>query len=81
MRNAKNAANAEADSHSPSRVFEKEVGKFLPLGLAKGIIDNTDAVEDASRDMAKASVKATADELEINSPSKVYKKAIGKFIP
>ena len=81
VRNAKNAANAEADSHSPSRIFEKEVGKFLPLGLAKGIIDNTDAVEDASRDMAKASVKTTADELEINSPSKVYKKAIGKFIP
>lgn len=81
VRNAKNAANAEADSHSPSRVFRDEVGKFLPLGLAKGIIDNTDAVEDASRDMAKASVKATADELEINSPSKVYKKAIGKFIP
>lgn len=81
VRNAKNAANAEADSHSPSRVFRDEVGKFLPLGLAKGIIDNTDVVEDASRDMAKASVKATADELEINSPSKVYKKAIGKFIP
>lgn len=81
VRNAKNAANAEADSHSPSRVFRDEVGKFLPLGLAKGIIDNTYAVEDASRDMAKASVKATADELEINSPSKVYKKAIGKFIP
>ena len=81
IRNAKDAANDEADSHSPSRVFRDEVGKFLPLGLAKGIIDNTDAVEDASRDMAKASVKATADELQIGSPSKVYKNAIGKNIP
>lgn len=81
VRDAKDAANDEADSHSPSRVFRDEVGKFLPLGMAKGIIDNTDVVEDASRSMARASVKATADELQIGSPSKVYKNAIGKNIP
>ena len=81
VRDAKDAANAEADSHSPSRVFRDEVGKFLPLGMAKGIINNIDAVEDASRNMARASVKATADELQIGSPSKVYKNAIGKNIP
>lgn len=81
VRDAKDAANAEADSHSPSRVFRDEVGKFLPMGMAKGIADNTDVVEDASRSMARAGVKATADELQIGSPSKVYEDAIGKNIP
>lgn len=81
VRNAKDAANAEADSHSPSRVFRDEVGKFLPLGMAVGIRKNTGEVEDASREMAAASLTATADELEIHSPSKKYKEIIGKNIP
>ncbi len=81
VRKAKAAAKAEADIHSPSKVFEKEVGKFLPLGMASGIRKNTKEVEEASREMAEASFKATADELEIHSPSKKYKRAIGVNIP
>lgn len=36
---AKEAARAAADIHSPSRLFAKEVGKFIPMGVAKGIGD------------------------------------------
>lgn len=81
VKKAKDAAISEADINSPSKVFEKEVGKFLPLGMAVGIRKNTGELEDASREMASASLEATADELEIHSPSKKYKDAIGVNIP
>lgn len=81
VKSAKDAAKAEADINSPSRVFRDEVGKFLPLGMAVGIEKNTGAVENASRGMAQASIKATTDELDIHSPSKKFKKIVGKNIP
>lgn len=34
---AREAARAAADIHSPSRMFAKDVGKYLPLGVAKGV--------------------------------------------
>ena len=81
IRNAKKAANSESDSHSPSRVFRDEVGKFLPLGVAVGIEKHTGAVEKASRGMAHASVEAAADELGIHSPSKAFQNIVGVNIP
>lgn len=78
---AKESAIDEGEIHSPSRVFRDEVGKFLPLGMAVGIEKNTGAVESASRGMAQASIKATTDELDIHSPSKKFKKVVGKNIP
>ena len=36
---AREAARAAADIHSPSRLFAKDVGKFIPMGVAKGIGD------------------------------------------
>jgi hypothetical protein len=36
---AREAARAAADIHSPSRLFAKDVGKFIPMGVAKGISD------------------------------------------
>lgn len=35
---------------SPSTVMAKEVGKWIPLGIAKGIEDNASAVDDALED-------------------------------
>lgn len=75
------AAKAEGKIHSPSRIMKNQVGKWMPLGMAAGIRDNTKDVEDASGEMASASVEATATALGIHSPSKVYKDAIGKNIP
>lgn len=34
---AREAARAAAQIHSPSRLFAKDVGKFIPQGIAKGI--------------------------------------------
>lgn len=74
-------AKAEGKIHSPSRVMRDDVGKWMPLGMASGIRKYTSDVEDASGEMANASVVATAKALDIHSPSKVYKDAIGKNIP
>ncbi len=78
---AKESANDEGDIHSPSRVFRDEVGKYLPLGMAAGIEKYTGEVEDASRSMARASLEATTDELDIHSPSKKFKSVVGVNIP
>lgn len=78
---AKDSANDEGDIHSPSRVFRDEVGKYLPLGMAAGIEMYTGEVEDASRSMARASLEATTDELDIHSPSKKFKSVVGVNIP
>lgn len=45
--NALNAAKNVLGIHSPSTVFRDEVGKFVPAGIAVGIEDNADVVEDA----------------------------------
>ena len=81
VRAAVAAAKAEGKIHSPSRVMRDDVGKWMPLGMASGIRKYTSDVEDASREMANTSVVATAKALDIHSPSKVYKNAIGKNIP
>lgn len=81
VRAAVAAAKAEGKIHSPSRVMESDIGKWMPLGMASGIRKYTSDVEDASGEMANASVVATAKALDIHSPSKVYKDAIGKNIP
>lgn len=81
VRAAVAAAKAEGKIHSPSRVMDSDVGKWMPLGMAAGIRKHTKDVEDASGEMANASVEATVTALGIHSPSRVYKDAIGKNIP
>ena len=81
VRAAVAATKAEGKIHSPSRVMDSDVGKWMPLGMAAGIRKHTKDVEDASGEMANASVEATATALGIHSPSRVYKDAIGKNIP
>lgn len=81
VRAAVAAAKAAAKIKSPSRVMKNEVGKYLPLGMAAGIKDNTDAVEKESRVMCASALAASADELDIHSPSRKFKKIIGKNIP
>lgn len=81
VRAAVAAAKAEGKIHSPSRVMDSDVGKWMPLGMAAGIRKHTKDVEDASGEMANASVEATATALGIHSPSRAYKDAIGKNIP
>lgn len=80
VRKAIAGAKNEGDVRSPSHVMRDEVGKMLAAGMAEGILDGTEEVEKSAREMARASVDVTKDELEIHSPSDVFRKKIGKNI-
>lgn len=56
------------------------IGKAMPEGTAKGVIDGTGDVVKATEDMAKQAEDATRNALEVNSPSKVFVD-IGEGIP
>lgn len=61
VRTALNAANRESDSHSPSRLFADEAGKWLPLGAAAGVDENSGAlVASVEAMMRAASAKASS---------------------
>lgn len=53
---ALNAAKSALGIHSPSRVMRDEVGKWVPAGLAVGIMNNLSDIENASDKMAQASM-------------------------
>lgn len=81
VKKAKDAAKDEGDINSPSKVFEKEIGHWLPAGIAVGIKKNTKAATKASREMSAACLTASQKELDIHSPSKAFRDAVGKNIP
>lgn len=58
---ALNAAKAFLGIHSPSRVFQDEVGLQMDAGQAKGIIENADMVEDAAAEVAERALDASMD--------------------
>lgn len=53
--------------HSPSKVFENEVGKMLGLGMAIGIEDSEGDVEDAMEGLMQIPNAASFDDININS--------------
>ena len=55
-------------------------GKNLVKGFASGISENSYLAEAKARAMAKAAAKAAKEELDINSPSKVFR-SIGTSVP
>ena len=57
---ALNAAKEKLGIHSPSRVFEVEVGKMIDLGLAAGIEKNSKYVTDTMKALSAETVR-TAD--------------------
>lgn len=63
---AKNAGKAALNAikealgiHSPSRVFEEEVGKMIDLGIAEGVEKNTNAVRKSMRALSNETVGTT----------------------
>lgn len=50
INSAVTAAKEAGEIHSPSRLFEREVGAMMSEGMAKGIADKTDSVSDALRE-------------------------------
>ncbi|TCN25480.1 phage tail protein [Mesobacillus foraminis] len=47
--------------HSPSRLIRDQVGKWIPLGLAEGIDDNSGSVEKSAMNLAKSSIPSVSD--------------------
>ena len=58
----------------------EDAGKCVVQGFANGISANSYLAEAKARAMAKAAAKAAEEELDINSPSKVFR-AIGTSVP
>ena len=50
--------------NSPSKVMADEVGKWLPEGMAQGVIKNTRSAVKAMQNMARSTVSAASDELD-----------------
>ncbi len=55
-------------------------GKYLVEGFSDGIDENTFKAKASAKAMAKAAYEAAKDELDINSPSKVFRK-MGGSVP
>lgn len=77
MQRTVDGSKKQIDSHSPSRVMRDEVGKMISAGAAEGIRNGIGDVEQGARDMAGASLDAAKDELDIHSPSGVFRKEVG----
>lgn len=77
---ALSAAKSTLGVNSPSKRFRDIVGKSVGEGFALGInLSRKDAVK-ASANMAKSVLAASQSELEIHSPSKKFRNAVGKKI-
>lgn len=66
---------------STVRSFKKsfqDAGYYLAAGFAAGILSGTDYVKRKAREMARAAKRVVEDELDINSPSRVFMQ-LGKF--
>lgn len=55
--------------HSPSTVFRDEIGKMCDMGLAEGITDNIDIVDDAMQELSNSAKKGFDSDLTIESYS------------
>ena len=65
-RDSIDAANAEADSHSPSRVMIKS-GTWFTQGFAKGITDAASEAITSARGMVRRSIDSVADAIKGNT--------------
>lgn len=58
---------------SPSRVFRDQVGKFIPLGIADGINQEIDSVDQAMKNLSNASIEGFGDvDIKTSSDSESY---------
>lgn len=79
MQGAVNTANAYNKTNSPSKLWRDKVGRPIAEGLALGIQNGRKDAMSASVDLAKAAITGAKDELDIHSPSGLFKK-LGKYI-
>ena len=74
----KNAVTG-ALSSLPGRIVS--IGENIASGLARGIRNGIAWVADAARDIADRALNAAKNALGISSPSKVFEKEVGNWIP
>ena len=83
--NGRAAANAcknavtNALSSLPGKIVS--IGENIASGLARGIRNGISWVADAARDIANRALNAAKNALGISSPSKVFEKEVGQWIP
>lgn len=66
--------------NSPSKVFRDKVGISIGEGMAAGIEMSQKNAIDASVNMARSVLEASQNELDIHSPSKKFRTAVGHQI-
>jgi len=76
---AAQAAKDKGKIKSPSQLFRDEIGIMLPKGMALGIDAGKKNVVSSITDLCRAAINGTTDELEIQSPSRIFKK-LGGYI-
>ena len=59
----KKAIQKEADIHSPSRLFKKEIGEQLSAGVAEGLMDNSKTVNLAGTEMISTLLEKQKNEV------------------
>lgn len=75
-KNALNKVREAMDIHSPSGVWEKDIGRWLPAGMAKGMIGSIGLVEHAANLISNASMPNLS---QVMQPSVAYAGAGGSF--
>ena len=76
---AYDAAMAAIGAASPAKKFI-DVGMFADQGLAIGLLKYATLATKASAGLGRGVVESMQDELDINSPAKVVKDDVGKYI-
>ena len=59
-------AKKKAEIKSPSRLFKREVGSFIALGVASGIQDNTSNAVNAMRDLISKASQVAIDGFNVD---------------
>ncbi len=57
------------------------VGDYIGSGIETGLISRIPAIADAARRAVKSAKDAAKEEADINSPSRVFRDEVGKFLP
>lgn len=65
---------AKSESFTP-------VGSFMGAGIESGLISKIPAIQAAARRAVKSAKDAAKSEADINSPSRVFRDEVGKFLP
>lgn len=77
----KNAAyNALSDEVGANGSNFKAIGKNICTGVAAGIDSNSGSIASAARRAARAAYSAAMDEIDAHSPSKLFRRTVGKYI-